>query len=156
MIFLNAQQQPVEKPAGEPVEWRVGLYPLVFSADDKVLMIQSNFSGKYEFPGGKMELQESIAEGLARECLEETGYKIKLVSQTPIYSGEQYFFGNITKKFYHAIHLFYEAELIEEKSSASLIDPDGETAKVDRIALDQLTEANCQAIHWPVIQLLRD
>ncbi len=156
MIFLDPKQSPVEKPENEPVHWRVGLYPVIFSGDDKVLMIQSNFSGKYEFPGGKMELEESIPEALARECLEETGYKIRMVSQTPVYSGEQYFYGNVSKKFYHAIHLFYEAELVDATPNANLIDPDSEVAKVEWLALDQLNEANCQAIHWPVIKMLQE
>jgi 8-oxo-dGTP pyrophosphatase MutT (NUDIX family) len=158
MIFFDATQKPVEKPESEPINWRVSLYSLVFSSDDKILVIQSNFSGKYELPGGALELTENIADGLARECYEETGYKIKAVSQTPFYSGEQFFYGSISKKFYHSVHLFYEAELVNETPDAAAINGDGrnETAKVEWLSLDQLTEANCHAIHWPVIKMLQE
>ena len=158
MIFLDAKQSPVEKPESEPINWRVGLYSLVFSSDDKILVIKSNFSGKYELPGGGLELGESIPEGLARECHEETGYKVAIVSQTPFYSGEQFFYGSVTKKFFHAVHLFYEAELVSDVQDTSAINANGEneSAKVEWLSLDQLTEANCQAIHWPVIKMLQE
>lgn len=157
-IFFNAKQEPVEKPPNEKFFWRLSVYPIVFNDDGKLLMILSSFSSKYEFPGGGIELEESIEEGAMRECYEETGYRVKLNSMSPIYSGEQYFWGHVSKKFYHSVHLFYEAHLLTEKQDVEEINAHGvkETEKVEWMMPESLNEKKCHAIHLPAIKYLLD
>lgn len=55
--------------------------------DGKLLAAMRNdphrpdFHGKYEFPGGAVELGEKLEDNLVREVLEETGYKVEIVER---------------------------------------------------------------------------
>jgi ADP-ribose pyrophosphatase YjhB (NUDIX family) len=50
---------------------------IVIREDGRVLAIQRNDNGRWAPPGGVLELDESPAEGVAREILEETGVKVR-------------------------------------------------------------------------------
>lgn len=52
---------------------------------DRVLVIQRRDNGKWQPPGGVLELDESITEGLAREVREETGLEIRPERLSGIY-----------------------------------------------------------------------
>jgi 8-oxo-dGTP diphosphatase len=56
-------------------------------ADDhgRVLLIQRADNGRWEPPGGVLELGESIHDGLRREVREETGLDIEPIALTGIY-----------------------------------------------------------------------
>ena len=49
---------------------------------DKILLAQRDrnkfMGGRWEFPGGRVEENESVGEGLAREILEELGVKVEV------------------------------------------------------------------------------
>lgn len=53
---------------------------LLMAPSGRVLFLQrSNLgdaAGQWSFPGGKVEGDESVATAAARECLEETGYRV--------------------------------------------------------------------------------
>src|SRR5436190_7981108 len=51
----------------------------------RALLIEQQFSGKWEPPGGVLELGESIEEGLRRETREETGLDVEPVALTGAY-----------------------------------------------------------------------
>lgn len=155
--FFNAKQERVEKPSNEKISWRISAYAIVINNKGKLLMALSAVSLKYDLPGGRIELNESIKDGLVRECYEETGYKIAVRSMRPVFSGEQYFFSDIHKKFYHSILLFYGARLLSDKQEVDAINAHGtqETEKVKWMQLKDLNKQNCQAMHLPVIKLLQ-
>lgn len=56
-------------------------------ADDKVLLEREGASlgGGWELPGGGLDYDEDMRIGLMREIEEETGLKIKSVSEKPVY-----------------------------------------------------------------------
>src|SRR3989339_125931 len=57
--------------------------------DGKILMNKRNdphnpqFHGVWEFPGGTVEMGETIFENVVRECKEETGFDVKVLEQLP-------------------------------------------------------------------------
>jgi ADP-ribose pyrophosphatase YjhB (NUDIX family) len=51
----------------------------------RFLVIQRADNGHWEPPGGVLELGESIHDGLVREVLEETGYRVRPVGLTGVY-----------------------------------------------------------------------
>ena len=46
-------------------------------------------AGFDEFPGGKVEPNESVAEAAARECLEETGVAVRMLDRTATVASTQ-------------------------------------------------------------------
>jgi ADP-ribose pyrophosphatase YjhB (NUDIX family) len=48
-------------------------------------MIESLQSGRWELPGGGVEVHETLPEGAARECFEETGYRVVAVGPDPLH-----------------------------------------------------------------------
>jgi len=76
--YYDIQQNPVPLPPNAKIYWRVGGYALITSSDNKVLMVLPKYdTSKWMLPGGGINTHEEIAEGIKRECYEETGYKIK-------------------------------------------------------------------------------
>src|SRR3954453_419382 len=51
----------------------------------RALLIQRRDNGRWEPPGGVLEIDETIEDGAAREVLEETGMKVEIEQLTGIY-----------------------------------------------------------------------
>jgi ADP-ribose pyrophosphatase YjhB (NUDIX family) len=51
----------------------------------RVLVVQRRDNGRWEPPGGVLELDETIENGLRREVREETGYDVEPLAQTGVY-----------------------------------------------------------------------
>ncbi|WP_313641878.1 NUDIX domain-containing protein [Paenibacillus sp.] len=62
----------------------------VFDAYNRVLMQKRSDNGQWGFPGGFMNLGESVQDTARREVYEETGLKLKDLELFGIYSGPQY------------------------------------------------------------------
>ena len=58
----------------------------VTNSQGRVLMIKSPRYGDWEFPGGQVEVGETIPHALEREVLEETGIVVRVKSLIGIYS----------------------------------------------------------------------
>jgi ADP-ribose pyrophosphatase YjhB (NUDIX family) len=74
---------------------------------DQVLLCKRNIEprwGKWTLPAGFMELQETVAEGAARETLEEAGAQFEM--------GD--FFSLVNVARVGQVHLFYRAKLISD------------------------------------------
>ncbi len=53
--------------------------------DGRVLLVRRRDNGHWEPPGGVLDLEESIPEGLERELLEETGLHVQVDTLTGVY-----------------------------------------------------------------------
>jgi 8-oxo-dGTP diphosphatase len=58
---------------------------IVINDDDRVLVIRRDDNGRWEAPGGVLELGESFEAGVRREVLEETGLTISVERLTGVY-----------------------------------------------------------------------
>ncbi|MFW5705043.1 MAG: NUDIX domain-containing protein [Nanoarchaeota archaeon] len=67
-----------------PCYYRVSVKALV-TKNDKVLLTREN-NGKWDLLGGGLDFGESFEIGLKREIFEESGLKIKKMSNQPVYS----------------------------------------------------------------------
>lgn len=107
-------------------------YGLVIQ-DRSILMVKDAFSGFWELPGGGVEGEESIVEGLAREFQEETGLTIS-DQMIEIDRFEEYF---LTKESeaWHSRRFFYVVEVIG--GILSPLDPK-EISEVKYINIDEL------------------
>ena len=55
----------------------VSVSAVVIDDDGQVLVAQRRDNGKWQLPGGVLELDESIHQGVRREVLEETGVLVE-------------------------------------------------------------------------------
>jgi 8-oxo-dGTP pyrophosphatase MutT (NUDIX family) len=73
----------------ESSEQKLIVAAVVLNKDGKVLLTQRfdpEFKGahlKWELPGGKREIGESLEDTCRREVLEETGYRVKVINMIP-------------------------------------------------------------------------
>ena len=70
--------------------------------EGRVLMLAKAFSGWWELPGGAVRSEETLGEGAARECLEETGYRVA-VTFAPVHVAEQFFFHRSARTYHHSL-----------------------------------------------------
>ena len=69
----------------EPYRHSVAVAGVVVREDGRILAIRRRDNGQYEAPGGVLEREERIEDGLVREILEETGLRVAPERLTGIY-----------------------------------------------------------------------
>lgn len=70
--------------AVNPRHW-VSVAAVIVDAAGRVLVIRRRDNGQWEPPGGVLELDEPILEGLQREILEETGLAVEPIRLSGVY-----------------------------------------------------------------------
>lgn len=68
-----------------PYRHSVSVTGVVIDEQGQVLVVQRRDNGRWELPGGILELEESIEDGMRREVLEETGVQVEPVRLTGVY-----------------------------------------------------------------------
>ncbi|GAB4659577.1 NUDIX domain-containing protein [Mycobacterium avium subsp. hominissuis] len=63
----------------------VSVAGIVVRDDGRVLVIKRDDTGRWEAPGGVLELDESFESGVQREVLEETGLEVTVERLTGVY-----------------------------------------------------------------------
>lgn len=58
------------------ISWRVHAYAVIIDGDK--ILLSPQHGDKYDLPGGKIELAESVEEGLVREVKEESGIDVSV------------------------------------------------------------------------------
>jgi len=155
--FFDIHQNPVERKPEDKIFWRISAYALVCSKDNKILLVKPQYDKSiWLLPGGEVEKDESIIQGIERECYEETGYRVKVDFTKPIYIGESNFY--CLEKFCHSINFVYPAKLLSEKQNKEVINSlePNEVEKVEWIDLAELKEDNCHPVTaYPAIKLFK-
>jgi 8-oxo-dGTP pyrophosphatase MutT (NUDIX family) len=135
-----------------PVTWRVSAYVLAIR-DGKVLLVDHPWANRWELPGGEVEATETLVEGAARECWEETGYRFRPTCPHPSYVDEQFFYRRGKKTFHHSLVIVFEGT-VEGGPDPAWQPKSGEISRVDWIDPAALTPENTYAFHWPALQSL--
>ncbi len=80
-IELRVPENPMTQPTERPTRIAVA----VVECDGQFLIGQrppdAALAGLWEFPGGKVEPGERVADAAARECLEETGLTVRAIAE---------------------------------------------------------------------------
>lgn len=63
----------------------VSVAGIVIAGDERVLVIQRRDNGHWEAPGGILELDETLEQGVQREVTEETGVQVDIDRLTGVY-----------------------------------------------------------------------
>jgi ADP-ribose pyrophosphatase YjhB (NUDIX family) len=82
--------------------------------DNKILMVREKIDGAWSLPGGWADVNTSVSESAARECLEEAGASVKPKRIIAIHQADKHY----SFPFPYTIYkIFVECELIENNFS---------------------------------------
>ncbi len=81
----------------------VGAFAIIRDDDGRILVSRRVDNGWYNLPGGGVEPDESVPEGLIREVREETGLEVEVGRLVSVYSKPQK----------HEVVLTFEARVVE-------------------------------------------
>jgi 8-oxo-dGTP diphosphatase len=73
----------------QPPRHSVSVAAAIIDDDGRFLAIRRADNGRWEPPGGVLELHESIEQGLIREVAEETGLTVEPIALTGVYKNMQ-------------------------------------------------------------------
>lgn len=154
--FFDSLSNKIEKPNDVQAKWRVGSYSLVRSKDNKILMIKGLDHGLWEIPGGKVELGETLTEAATREMYEETGYKIYIKNNQPLFVGEGGWYKAKTHEFFQTIYVIFAGALVDEKAYTHVVNTiaPAETEEVVWMDPEELTPENCHPNFYPFLSKL--
>jgi 8-oxo-dGTP diphosphatase len=103
----------------------VSVSAAVVAPDGRVLVVRRRDNGQWEPPGGVLELNETIEDGLHREVFEETGLMIALDALTGVYK-------NMTR---HIVALVFRATVVEGEAH-----PTDEASEIRWMTADEIRE----------------
>jgi 8-oxo-dGTP pyrophosphatase MutT (NUDIX family) len=111
---------------------RLGCSATIFDKDQiRVLLTRRKDNGSWCLPGGMIEAGESVAEGCAREVLEETGLKVRILRLTGVYSDPDQVIVYPDGNHAFIVVLNFDAECLEGEPALS-----DETIGVDWFPVD--------------------
>jgi ADP-ribose pyrophosphatase YjhB (NUDIX family) len=154
--FQDPEGRPVAHDGATPVTWRVGACALAVR-DGRVLLVEPVFSNRWVLPGGGVAVHETLLEGAARECREETGYTFVAAGPEPVYLGELFFRWDQRApptpgpRYWHALMAFFAGTVAGEADPAWAPDPH-EVRRVHWADPATLTPARLQPHHWTALQ----
>jgi 8-oxo-dGTP pyrophosphatase MutT (NUDIX family) len=147
--FFDPHGAEVPLDGTSPLRWRLSAYVLA-ARDWKVLMVRQPpaWGGRWELPGGGVEVGESLLEGAARECREETGCHFVASSPGPIHVAETWFSG--PAGYSHAVLFWFEGSIdgdVDRRWAGS----QGEVADIAWLDPRALGPTTVHRLHWPVL-----
>lgn len=101
----------------------VSVAAAIIDDSQRFLVIRRRDNGKWEPPGGVLEVEETIHAGLIREIWEETGLKVQPTVLTGVYK-------NMTQAI---VALVFRCQILE-----GIAQPTSETAEVRWMSVEQL------------------
>lgn len=110
--------------------------------DESILLIKHKSDRiYYTLPGGGIKHNENIYDALRRECLEETGLKIRvldLLFLTEYIADKDAL--TIQDKGFHQIDMYFQCEVIHEAEINQAIEYDKTQIAYEWVAIDKLEE----------------
>ena len=97
---------------------RPGAYGIAVNGEGSILAV--TVEGTYALPGGGLEPSETPEEGLMREFLEETGYRIRILQ--PLGTARQYVFAQAEQIYFNKLCHFFQVALIGHRGPVSETD----------------------------------
>ena len=76
-------------PNGNPVVVQTGASIIVEDAQGRILMQQRNDDGTWSYPGGRIEIDETVEDGARREVREECGLEVGELRLLGVFSGKE-------------------------------------------------------------------
>jgi len=141
MIKAQSIYGNIIKIPKEQFQIRVSAYGIIRNKEN-ILLVNTRSSGKWFFPGGQVEIGETLKNALKREVMEETGIKIKI--EKFLTFKELYFYYDPLNKAWQNYAFFYickpETLKLTEKNQIEF----DESEKPAWINLSKLNKNNLQ------------
>jgi|GEM_PF-183544 len=124
---------------------------VVFDDDNNIALVGNKINTFYLLPGGGIDQDESIENGIVRECLEEIGCEVRLEKEIGVIDD----YRNRDKK--HCINYCYAARVVGEKGELSLTDDEKQNGlhviwvsleKAFKILEDELSQLKKGEVHF--------
>ncbi len=134
------------------VRLRVAVLGL-FVADAQVLLLHQMTDPEpncWDLPGGGLQPQETLMEGLAREIKEETGITDFQVER--LLTIAEKFFPEGEGKLLHALNIIYQCRVEPKPTNLSSDDPEVGPLGIQWIAIATLTPEKCSNRAWEALQ----
>jgi 8-oxo-dGTP diphosphatase len=125
---------------GQPPKHSVSVAGAILDDAGRFLVIRRADNGRWEPPGGVLELDESIADGLTREVEEETGLHVRPLALTGVYK-------NMSRGI---VALVFHCEIIGGEARATT-----EVREVAWLTPDELTDHMSDAYTVRLLDALR-
>lgn len=119
---------------------------------NKVLVVNTKSTGKYSLPGGAVEAEETIEEGLKREIKEEIGIDIDI--QDFIHFNENYFYYDPLDEAVHSYQYFFLCSPKTELRDDHVPD-DLEAYDPRWMSIEQLHVGNMQGLEMGILPVLQ-
>src|ERR1700726_3242241 len=110
--------------------------------------------GEWSIPGGTLELGETLEEGVARELLEETGLRVRVLDLIEVFDrivytadGETAGGDNLERPRFHYVIADYLCERISGEHAAASDVTDAAFAKEEELERFSLTETALRILH---------
>lgn len=115
--------------------------------DGRALLVQRRDNGRWEPPGGILELDETIEAGAVREALEETGVKVEVQQLTGVYKNLRL---GVVALVFRAKPVSGEPQPTDEAQDVQWFTRDEVVARVPEVyavrVLDAMDAADCPPI----------
>lgn len=122
MRLWRARPRPVPRPRpGERPAPRVIVVGVVIDEAGRALVIQRRDNGRWEPPGGRLDMGEQVLAGLVREVEEETGVQAAPVRATGIYHNVS---RGVVALVFRCRHAGGEARTTDEAAAVRWVTPD--------------------------------
>lgn len=99
--------------------WRPGVYALAFDERGHVLVLDNQWNGKHDLPGGGVEIWEPAEVALAREVWEETGLEVDVGE---LVHADDQFFVTPHNHQWHTIKLYYLVHVAGGELRSTIMD----------------------------------
>ena len=123
----------VEERVGRRGQLSLATTAVAFDADDRLLLVQRRDNGLWALPGGIMQPGETVAEAVAREVREETGFQVVPVHLIGVYSDPDLLVSYPDGTKHHPVVLCFRCEI-----RGGSADTGEETLDVGFFTLDDL------------------
>lgn len=137
----------------DEVSWRVHVYGIVLQ-DDKILLSPQFGPMKYDLPGGKVDISESLEDALIREVREETGIAVRVVRQLDIHDNLFKVTFREPQEVWHSVLVYYLCEKLSGDISDEGFDEHerGYAERAEWLDLSRLDEIEPAASYdWRII-----
>lgn len=123
--------------SSEKFKFRPTAYGLVVDKG-RILVMKNRFTGKFWFPGGGLNIHETLEEGLKREIKEEIAIDVKIGDQ--LFMEETFFYYEPDDEGYHMFLFFYHCTPSTTPEKLVGDSPDPDLHEAEWIPVQDITE----------------